>query len=851
MDADAAVKTRRLIWAVPALVLVCVGALRQPLHAESHSSDVSSQSRDWPIYDWPIYGGQKADDHYSPLTQINRSNVGKLKVAWSYDSGEKGVGLQTSPLIVGRTLYAYTPTQKVIALDAATGKLRWTFDSGVTSTQPVRGLTWWSDGSESRLFAGVANFLYALDPRDGKPIQNFGEAGRIDLRKNLRGDYREHSIALTTPGIVYKDLIIVGGRMPETHPAAPGDIRAFDVRTGALRWSFHTIPHPGEDGYATWPADAWLYSGAANNWTGMALDERRGILYAPTGSAVSDFYGADRTGQDLFADTLLALDAATGKRLWSFQGVHHDIWDRDFPSPPSLLTVTHDGKRVDAVAQATKQGYLYLFDRVTGQPLFPIVEQTVPASNVPGEKAWPTQPRPLFPAPFARQYLTNDMLTNRTPEAHAFAGQKFKSFRSAGQFVPFSVDKQTIVFPGFDGGAEWGGSAVDIQSGVIYINANEMAWTGGLTANKTGLGPGEEAYDNLCASCHGDRREGSPPAFPSLIGVDKRLSSAQIASTIRQGKGRMPAFPMVNDTALPALIHYLEQGNDTAGPAANAGDKREMTAAAASASAPAPSDPAGAASYAAHCAICHGDHREGISPSFPALMGIGRRMSQPQVLALIHQGKGRMPGFPKLQGEELAALLRFMDVPEVMVQARRQSAGEDAQSQYRFTGYRKFLDQDGYPAIAPPWGTLNAIDLQTGKYLWKIPFGEYPELAAKGMKNTGTENYGGPIVTAGGLVFIGATIFDRKMHAFGSHTGKLLWEATLPFAGHATPATYAVDGRQYVVIAAGGGRDPKWSAGGVYVAYALPPAKGASPKRRKPRRSTDNRSTGNSDSRGK
>ncbi|HEY1965566.1 MAG TPA: PQQ-binding-like beta-propeller repeat protein, partial [Acidobacteriaceae bacterium] len=335
-----------------------------------HSIDSQSSSRETPApaRDWPVYGGQKADDHYSPLSQINRGNVGKLAVAWTYDTGEKGVGLQTSPLIVGRTLYAYTPTQTVIALDAATGKLLWSFDSGVAGTQPVRGLTWWTDGSKngsgSRLFAGITNFLYALDPRDGKPIASFGENGRIDLRKNLRGDYREQSIALTTPGIVYKDLIIVGGRNPETHPAPPGDIRAFDVHSGALRWSFHTIPHPGEDGYETWPKDAWLHSGAANNWTGMALDEKRGILYAPTGSAVSDFYGADRSGQDLFADTLLALNASTGKRIWSFQGVHHDIWDRDFPSPPSLLTVTSNGKRIDAVAQATKQGYLYLFDRV-------------------------------------------------------------------------------------------------------------------------------------------------------------------------------------------------------------------------------------------------------------------------------------------------------------------------------------------------------------------------------------------------------------------------------------------------------------------------------------------------------
>jgi glucose dehydrogenase len=832
-------RTHRLVWSTLACAVVGASTMQHPVRAaEPHKQEPPIHLRDW-----PVYGGQKADDHYSPLAQINRTNVSRLAVAWSYDTGEKSVGLQTSPLVVGRTLYAYTPTQKVIALDAATGKLLWRFDSGVSSTQPVRGLTWWTDNSESRLFAGVANFLYALDPRDGKPIRSFGEDGRIDLRKNLRGDYREQSIALTTPGIIYKDLIIVGGRNPETHPAPPGDIRAFDVHTGALRWSFHTIPHPGEVGYETWPKEAWLYSGAANNWTGMALDEKRGILYSPTGSAVSDFYGADRLGQDLFADTLLALDAATGKRIWSFQGVHHDTWDRDFPSPPSLVTVMHDGRRVDAVAQATKQGYLYLFDRVTGHPLFPIIEQSVPASDVPGERSWPTQPRPVFPAPFARQYLTAEMLTNRTPEAHAFAEEKFKSFRSAGQFVPLSVNKPTIVFPGFDGGAEWGGSAVDIQSGVIYINANEMAWTGWLIENKAGLGPGEDAYDRLCASCHGDHREGSPPAFPSLIGVDKRLSYAEIAAAIRQGKGRMPAFPMVNDATLPALIHYLEHGKDAAGQGiSDKPDKQEMSAgspAAGASSRPAgTSDAAGAQSYGEHCAICHGDQREGISPSFPALIGIGNRMPRTQVLQFIHQGKGRMPGFPKLQGAELDALLRFMEVPEHLSPARPQAPSEDIELKYRFGGYHKFLDQDGYPAISPPWGTLNAIDLNTGKYLWKIPLGEYPELAAKGMKNTGSENYGGPIVTAGGIVFIGATIFDRKMHAFDSHTGRLLWETTLPFAGHGTPATYMVDGTQYIVIAAAGGRDPKWPSGGVYVAFALPTRKPAGSRRPKEESST-------------
>lgn len=375
-----------------------------------------------------------------------------------------------------------------------------------------------------------------------------------------------------------------------------------------------------------------------------------------------------------------------------------------------------------------------------------------------------------------------------------------------------------------------GGSAVDIKSGVIYINANEMAWTGGLTENKSGLGPGEEAYDNLCASCHGEHREGSPPAFPSLVNVEKRLTYAQIASTIRQGKGRMPAFPVLNDTTLPALIHYLEDSEEDASAPARADGKQEMTSAQASKSASAANNPAGAQSYAAHCAICHGDQREGISPSFPALIGIGSRMQQQQVLALIYQGKGRMPGFPKLQGDELAALLRYLSASGRVSQSPAHAAGEDAELKYHFTGYRKFLDQDGYPAISPPWGTLNAIDLNSGRYLWKIPFGEYPELAAKGMKDTGTENYGGPIVTAGGLVFIGATIFDRKMHAFDSHTGKLLWESTLPFAGHATPATYMLDGKQYVVIAAGGGRDPKWSSGGIYVAFALP-HRGATPIR--------------------
>ena len=479
-------------------------------------------------HDWPAYNGGRDGDHYSALKQIDRGNVSQLQVAWQFDTGEKG-GMQSNPLIVGRVLYAYTPSQKVVALDAVTGKLLWKFDSGIAGTQPNRGVAYWTDGRQGRVLAGVMNYLYALDAATGRPIASFGEGGRIDLRKGLRvgakgDDFEQQSVVLTTPGLVYKDLIVVGGRNPETHPAPPGDVRAFDVRTGALRWRFQTIPHPGQVGYETWPKDAWRDAGAANNWAGMSLDAARGILYVPTGSAVFDFYGGDRIGDDLFANTLLALDAATGKRLWHFQGVHHDIWDRDFPAPPALVTVRRDGKPVDAVAQTTKQGWVYLFDRVTGKPLFPIEERAYPGSTVAGEVTSKTQPLPTLPEPYGRQRLTGDMLTNRTAEAHAWAVKEFQTFRSEGQFVPFSVGKQTVVFPGFDGGAEWGGPAIDPSTGVLYVNENEMAWTGGLEENKPSGNAGADAYRSQCGMCHGTNLGGSPPAFPSLVGVDKRLT---------------------------------------------------------------------------------------------------------------------------------------------------------------------------------------------------------------------------------------------------------------------------------------------------------------------------------------
>jgi len=675
---------------------------------------------------WQVYGGGSENLRYSNLDQINRDNVDKLQLAWTYDTGDAfdGSEMQCNPIIVDGVLFATTPRLRVIALDAAAGKLRWSFDphEGVKITHSIRnrGVTYWSDSHDARILFVSGHWLYELDARTGAPVTSFGQKGRVDLREGLGRNPLEVSISATTPGIIYKDLFIISGLMSEDLPAPPGDVRAFDVRTGKIRWSFHTIPHPGEFGYDTWPKDAWKTSGAANNWSGMSIDEKRGLVFVPTGSAAFDFYGSNRIGDDLFANTLIALKADTGERVWHFQSVKHDLWDRDFPAPPNLVTVMRDGKLIDAVAQCTKSAYVFVFERETGKPLFPIEYREVPRTEVDGEVTATTQPFPVKPPPFSRQILTEDMLTHRTPEAHQAVLNVFRKVRSAGQFVPPSLEG-TVVFPGFDGGAEWGGQAFDPATGLLYVNANEMAW-------------------------------------------------------------------------ILRLVDRPKMQTHTSG--------RQI--------------------YLAKCASCHHNDLRGSPPDFPSLVNIGSRLSEPEIRTVVVEGRGRMPEFDQLSRDEMGALVLFLRAGEDKpVEARATESPWPFGLKYTIDGYNRFFDPDGYPAIEPPWGTLNAISLDTGEIVWKIPFGEMPELAAKGIRNTGSENYGGPVVTAGGLLFIGATDFDRKFHAYDKATGKLLWESTLPAGGNATPATYEVGGRQFVVIAAGGGKSRQRS-GGSYVAFALP-----------------------------
>jgi quinoprotein glucose dehydrogenase len=612
-------------------------------------------------HEWRFYGGDRGGMRYSPLAQINRSNVRGLERAWVYNTGELALGLATAsfrsafsctPLAIDGVLYVSTPSSRVIALDAETGKELWAFDpqagKKVREFNAHRGVACWEGpsrdgkGTDRRILSGtVDGRLFALDARTGKPCEDFGDKGAVDLRKGVADRWPSvpsWGARVTSPPVIYKDVVITGWGLPESPGKGPsGDVRAFDVRTGRPVWTFHTVPRPGEPGNDTWEKDSWKDRMGVNVWSTMSVDAERGLVFLPVGSPAYDFYGGDRKGKNLYGNCLVALDAATGKVRWHFQTVHHDIWDYDLPAQPILLTVRRGGREVPAVAQITKMGFVFVLDRVTGKPLFPVEERPVPQSKVPGEETWPTQPFPLEPPPISRHTMTKGELSTVTPESAEDCRKLWEQVTVGGLYTPAGLEP-TLQFPGFLGGGNWSGGAFNPTTGYLYVNGNEEAAMGALNPQP----------------------EGAP-------------------------------------------VRYARKG--------------------------------------------------------------------------------------------------------------------------RFEEYTRFHDRHGWPCQQPPWGTLNAVDLNTGEIVWQVPLGVVEELTARGLKNTGSPNLGGAIVTAGGLVFIAATP-DKRFRAFDARTGEVLWEAMLEAGGHATPMTYeGKGGRQFVVVAAGGGgflRDLSPTLSDALVAYALP-----------------------------
>jgi len=688
---------------------------------------------------WTVYGGSHDNIKYSQLKQIDTTNVSQLKVAWVYhsennDPSRFGV-MECNPIIIKDILFGVSPRLKLFAVDAASGKEKWHFDpadSTANKTWPVssinmnRGVAYWSDGEDKRIIFTAGPIVFAVNAKTGKLINSFGKNGGIDLRKGLDRDEKSVSITPTSPALVYRNLFVISGAVNET---TPGHIRAFDIKTGKQKWIFHTVPYPGEAGFDSWEdTTAYKRMGSTNAWSGFSLDEKRGILYAGIGSPTNDFYGGDRLGQGLYGNCMLALDVATGKIKWHFQAVHHDVWDMDPTSPPALISLNKNGKKTDAVVFTTKTGMVYVLDRVTGKPLLPVEERPVPTNNVvTGEKLSPTQPFPVWPKPFVRHAFTEKDINHLFGDSsYQDIKKRWQGFRSEGIYTPPS-EKGTIVLPGYDGGAEWGGPAVDPETNILYVNANEMAYivnlvkdTAAGTASMNNLQAGTMLYQKNCMGCHGAEREGSGN-YPSLIAANKKYNVDQFNTLLATGRRMMPGFNQLSKTEKTAIATYvLEMKNE---------QRKTFT-------------------------------------------------------------------------------------------GKTSNAGKEVKTSYNHLGHTKFLNKEGYPAISPPWGSLSAINLNTGKFEWQIPFGEFEELKKRGIPTTGRENFGGPVVTAGGILFIGASA-DGKLRAINKRTGKTIWETTLPAPGMSTPAIYELDGRQYIVIACGGSKSGGKS-GDAYIAFSLP-----------------------------
>lgn len=676
------------------------------------SCNLFSTSRQVARKNWAFPGGNAAQQKYSALDQINRDNVKNLKVAWTYHSGNKAGGLESTPLVIDGKMYITTPSQELISLDASTGKELWRFNpargrerfAGVN-----RGIAYWKAPAGGVIFYTSGNFLNAVDVGTGRADSSFGQKGRVLLNEALDGNA---NIAPAAP-VLYKDLVIVGVG------GGPGHVKAYDAHSGKLKWVFNTIPHPGEYGYSTWgDSTYWKTGSGAEVWGGLCVDEKNGMVYFSTGQPRPNFYRRDNPGEQLYGNCLIAVEGSTGKRIWHYQAIHHDLWDLDLPCPPVLVELKIDGRRIPGVMQLSKTGNIFLFNRLTGKLLSKVTEKPVPPSTLPGEHAYPTQPYVTWPAPFSRQVMREADLTDRTPEAHAYAKEIFDRSET-GWFVPPS--EKGIIFYGIHGGAEWFGGSYDPSANMLYVTANELAWH--ITM--------------------------------------KNIHAAAGAKAPKPSQGHTV---------------YLKMG----------------------------------------CVNCHGANRQG-QLGIPELNALEKKYKAADIARIIHTGRQTMPAFPQIKGDDLKQLTDYL----LNVKGQDAESAGNSLPEYRSEGYIKFWDKEGYPATKPPWGTLNAVDLTTGKIKWKIPLGEYKALTEKGIPITGTENFGGCINTKGGLIFVGATR-DLKFRAFDKDTGKELWEAQLPFGGFATPSTYEVNGKQYVVIAATGGGKLGPPTGDAYVAFALP-----------------------------
>ncbi len=687
---------------------------------------------------WLKTGGGNENLKYSSLHQIDTSNFDQLGVAWIYYSEKKDSTkfgpMECNPIVVDGVMYGVSPKLKLFAINAATGKELWTFNPADSvankkwhrnSVNMNRGVAYWANGTDKRIIYTVGPIVFSVNAETGNLVKSFGQEGGINLVNGLDRDPDKLFVAPTSPVMVYKNLFFVSGLVGDE---TPGHIRAFDIKSGQQKWIFHTIPYPQDKGYETWDdTTAYKHMGSTNSWAGFSLDEKRGILFAPTGNPSNDFYGGERTGMGLFGNSLLAIDAETGKLKWHFQTVHHDVWDMDLPAPPALVTVTHKGKRVDAVAQTTKTGFVFLLNRETGEPIFPVKEVPVNTStSLENEKLWPTQPMPEIPKPLIRHsFDSNDLNQFIDAKSYTTIKNTFLKYGPSKIFTPPST-KGTIVLPGYDGGAEWGGPAYDPETQLLYVNTNEMSWILEMVENKknnqtllTNYDAGKVIYTQNCMKCHGTEMQGGGN-YPSLIGAAKKYNTQTFSQLVKNGRRMMPGNNVLTDTEKMALASYVLD-------------------------------------------------------------------------------------IKKVQQQKFTGTL---STPQ-----------PEQKTTYGFTGYNKFLTPEGYPAISPPWGSLTAINLNTGAQVWKIPFGEFESLKAKGIPATGRENYGGPVVTKGGLLFIGASA-DGKFRIIHKRTGKILREIDLPAPGVATPSIYEIDGKQYVVIACGGS---KWGgkSSDAYVAFTL------------------------------